>query len=62
MDLNMDDEEDFDPIVEDCGESRILDSDDAKKQALKYNQILEERFKFRKIPSRTDPRSILHGL
>ena len=43
-------------------DNMILDEEDAKKQVLKYNQILQEQHMFKPILGRTDPRSILHGL
>jgi hypothetical protein len=62
MSIPTDEDDDFDPIEEDCGPSTVLDKNQARQEIRHYNQILEERFKFKKNISRFNPSHILHGL
>lgn len=64
LNFGEDDDEDFDPIQEDCGESLLLNEEDAQRQIDRYNRLLQDSYNYniKKPFGRSDPRSILFGL
>ena len=57
-----DEDDEFDTIKNDCGESLNLCDADAKNQITKYSIQLDRLRPKREIIPRSDPRSILFGL
>jgi hypothetical protein len=58
-----DDDDEIDSIIEDCGESLTLCDEEARASVRHYAQVMEQRLgNWRPAPSRSDPRSVLHGL